>query len=321
MTDFQQVQILTVDPDCAGQRVDNFLLARLKGVPKSRIYRLLRKGEVRVNKGRVKPEYKLQGGDAVRVPPIRLAEAGEQVPVGPELAAKLEASILFEDECMMAVNKPPGVAVHGGSGVQVGLIEALRQMRPAVKFLELVHRLDRETSGVILVAKKRASLKVLQAQFRDKSEQMSLAGIKKTYWALVDGAWPLGRTVVDEPLLRAETASGDRIVKVSSAGKPSKTLFGLVRALRGASWVEATPVTGRTHQIRVHARIVGCPLLGDDKYGIDAVNAKLRAQGLRRLCLHAAKLQFAHPRTGEMLTLEAPMPEDMAVLLEALACS
>ncbi|UTA46349.1 23S rRNA pseudouridine(955/2504/2580) synthase RluC [Simiduia sp. 21SJ11W-1] len=320
MAEFHQVQFFTVEPDYAGQRIDNFLLARLKGVPKSRIYRLLRKGEVRVNKGRVKPEYKVCAGDSVRVPPIRLAEAGDQVPVGPELAARLEAAILFEDALMLAVNKPPGLAVHGGSGVQVGLIEALRQMRPECKFLELVHRIDRETSGIVLVAKKRTSLKMLQAQFREKSENMTLAGIKKTYWALVDGQWPAARKAVDEPLLRTELANGDRIVRVSAEGKPSKTLFKVLALLRGASWVEAMPVTGRTHQIRVHARIVGCPLLGDGKYGDDGVNAKLKAQGLRRLCLHAARLEFLHPEDERPMTLAAPMPEDMQQLVEALGC-
>ncbi len=321
MTEFHQVQFLIVDPDYDGQRVDNYLLARLKGVPKSRIYRLLRKGEVRVNKGRVKPEYKLCAGDSVRVPPIRLAEAGDAVPVGPDLAAKLEAAILHEDDLVLAINKPAGVAVHGGSGVQVGLIEALRQMRPQCKFLELVHRLDRETSGVILVAKKRASLKALQAQFREKSEQMTLAGIKKTYWALVDGEWPADRTVVDEPLLRTELPTGDRVVRVSAQGKPSKTLFKRLALLRGASWVEATPVTGRTHQIRVHARIAGCPLLGDDKYGDDGVNAKHKVNGLRRLCLHAARLQVEYPGSGEVMVFEAPMPADMQQLVDALRCS
>lgn len=320
MAEFHQVQFFTVDPDYAGQRIDNFLLARLKGVPKSRIYRLLRKGEVRVNKGRIKPEYKLAAGDSVRVPPIRLAEAGDQVPVGPELAAKLEAAVIFEDALMLAINKPPGLAVHGGSGVQVGLIEALRQMRPQCKFLELVHRIDRETSGVLLVAKKRASLKALQAQFREKSENMTLAGIKKTYWALVDGSWPESRKLVNEPLLRTELPNGDRMVRVSKDGKPSKTLFSVKALLRGASWIEALPVTGRTHQIRVHARLVGCPLLGDEKYGVDAVNAKLKSSGLRRLCLHAARLEFAHPGSEQSMTLEAPMPEDMQQLMEALKC-
>ena len=321
MSEFHQVQILQVDPDCAGQRVDNFLMSRLKGVPKSRIYRLLRKGEVRVNKGRVKPEHKLQAGDAVRVPPIRLAQEGDVVPVGAELANRLEQAILLEDEWLIAINKPPGLAVHGGSGVQIGLIEALRQMKPEVKFLELVHRLDRETSGVILISKKRSALKALQEQFRDKSEQMTLSGIRKTYLALVDGQWPIDRKEVNEPLLRTELANGDRIVKVSSEGKPSKTLFAVVENLQGASLVEASPVTGRTHQIRVHARIAGCPLLGDDKYGIDLINEKLKRKGLRRLCLHAARLTFVHPGIEQSITVEAPLPEDMAVLLQALRCS
>lgn len=320
MSEFHQVQFLQVDPDCAGQRVDNFLMSRLKGVPKSRLYRLLRKGEVRVNKGRVKPEHKLQAGDVVRVPPIRLAQAGDEVPVGTELAARLEQAIVFEDAWLLAINKPAGLAVHGGSGVQVGLIEALRQMRTEERFLELVHRLDRETSGIILVAKKRSALKALQEQFREKSEQMTLAGIRKTYLALVDGEWPADRRQVDEPLLRVELPNGDRIVKVSSEGKPSKTLFTAVQALQGATLVEASPVTGRTHQIRVHARIAGCPLLGDEKYGIDHINEKLKAKGLRRLCLHAAKLTFVHPDSQASMTLEAPLPDDMKNLLEALSC-
>ncbi|MDN3639729.1 23S rRNA pseudouridine(955/2504/2580) synthase RluC [Simiduia curdlanivorans] len=321
MSEFHQVQMLEVDPDCAGQRIDNYLMSRLKGVPKSRLYRLLRKGEVRVNKGRVKPEHKLQAGDLVRVPPIRLAQEGDLVPIGAELAERLAQAIVFEDDWLIAINKPSGLAVHGGSGVQIGLIEALRQMRPEIKFLELVHRLDRETSGVILVAKKRSALKALQEQFREKSEQMTLAGIRKTYLALVDGQWPAARREVNEPLLRTELANGDRMVRVSAEGKPSKTLFAVVESLQGATLVEASPVTGRTHQIRVHARIAGCPLLGDEKYGIDLINEKLKRKGLRRLCLHAAKLSFLHPTTEQPMVVEAPMPDDMAALLEALRCS
>lgn len=320
MSDFHQVQFFEVEPDYQGQRVDNFLLARLKGVPKSRIYRLLRKGEVRVNKGRVKPEYKLAAGDSVRVPPIRLAQAGDSVPLGAELAGRLADAILYEDKGFLALDKPAGLAVHGGSGVQLGLIEALRQLRPDCRYLELVHRLDRETSGVILIAKKRSALKALQDQFRDKSNNMSLAGVRKTYLALVDGHWPAVRTEVDAPLLRTELPNGDRLVKVSEQGRPAKTLFKVLQLLQGASLVEASPVTGRTHQIRVHARLAGCPLLGDEKYGSDRVNDKLKAKGLRRLCLHAARLSFDHPESGAPMTLEAPLPEDMAQLLEALQC-
>ncbi|WP_015046120.1 23S rRNA pseudouridine(955/2504/2580) synthase RluC [Simiduia agarivorans] len=320
MQDFHQVQFFTVEPDFAGQRVDNFLLARLKGLPKSRLYRLLRKGEVRVNKGRVKPEYKLAAGDLVRVPPIRLAQAGDQVPIGSALADKLEQAILYEDEWLMAVNKPPGLAVHGGSGVQLGLIEGLRQMRPDCRFLELVHRLDRETSGVILVAKKRTALKHLQAQFREKSENLSLKGVLKTYLALVDGQWPLEKSRIDAPLLRTELPNGDRLVKVSDEGKPSRTEFSVVQVLRGATLVQARPVTGRTHQIRVHARIAGCPLLGDEKYGIDSVNSRLKPLGLKRLCLHAAELVFKHPESDSVQTLIAPLPVDMQQLVEALCC-
>lgn len=320
MQDFHQVQIFTVEPDLAGQRVDNFLLARLKGLPKSRLYRLLRKGEVRVNKGRVKPEYKLSAGDQVRVPPIRLAQAGDLVPIGAALAHKLELAIVYEDDWLLAVNKPPGLAVHGGSGVQLGLIEGLRQMRPDCRFLELVHRLDRETSGIILVAKKRVALKHLQAQFREKSENLTLKGVRKTYLALVDGNWPAEKTLIDAPLLRTELPNGDRLVKVSDDGKPSRTQFSVVTALRGATLVQARPITGRTHQIRVHARIAGCPLLGDEKYGIDAVNTALKPLGLKRLCLHAAELVFLHPEADATQTLAAPMPEDMQQLVEALCC-
>lgn len=308
-----KVQWLTIDDDQAGQRVDNFLMARLKGVPKARIYNILRKGEVRVNKGRVKPNYRLCEGDLVRVPPVRVTDKPRAPKPSDQLARQLEGAILFENEGLLVVNKPPGLAVHGGSGINLGLIEVLRQLRPDARFLELVHRLDRDTSGCIMVAKKRSMLRHLQAALRDKQS----GGMTKVYRALVLGAWPAHKRKVDAPLMRLEI-KGDRVVKVHPEGKPSLTHFSVVERFDQATYIEAHLVTGRTHQIRVHAQSAGHPLVGDEKYGDDAANARWRERGVKRLFLHAAKLGFYLPEAIEQTVVEAPLPSDLASALSVL---
>ncbi len=309
-----QVQWLTIDDDQAGQRVDNFLMARLKGVPKSRVYNILRKGEVRVNKGRVKPDYRLAPGDLVRVPPVRITASAPAAKPSDQLVYQLEKAVVFENEGLLVLNKPPGLAVHGGSGVSLGLIEVLRQMRPEARFLELVHRLDRDTSGCIMIAKKRSMLRHMQAAFRDKSG----SGVTKIYQALVLGRWSDRRTKVDAPLMRLEV-NGDRIVKVHPEGKPSLTRFRVLRHFDGATLVEAHLITGRTHQIRVHAQSAGHSLVGDEKYGDDRANGRWREQGVKRLFLHAAELGFYLPDEREMTRVSAPLPADLEAVIARLS--
>lgn len=296
-----KVQILTVADDEAGQRIDNYLRTRLKGVPKSLLYRILRKGEVRVNKKRIKPEYKLQAGDELRVPPIRVSEK-EEAPVSAKLArvAALADCILYEDDGLIVLNKPSGTAVHGGSGLSFGVIEGLRALRPEARFLELVHRLDRDTSGILLVAKKRSVL-------RDLHEQLRVKTVQKDYLALVRGQWQKHCKVVQAPLIKNVLQSGERIVRVSAEGKPSETRFEVVERFEQATLVKASPVTGRTHQIRVHTLHAGHPIAFDDKYGDRDFDAQVAASGLNRLFLHAAAIRFRHPQTGQEMLIEAPL--------------
>lgn len=304
------VQLLTVPAELAGQRIDNFLLARLKGVPRSRIYRILRKGEVRVNKGRVKAEYKLRAGDVVRVPPVRTAEQAPAPIAGDQLRQLVEESILYDANGLLVIDKPAGLAVHGGSGVRLGLIEVLRQMFPRSPFIELVHRLDRDTSGAIMVARKRAVLQHVQAELR--------AGrVGKSYLALAAGKWPRGRRLVEAPLRKNTLKSGERMVSVDPSGKDSETRFQVLERFRNATLVSAEPVTGRTHQIRVHAQFVGCPLAGDPKYSPDDVNRDFRDLGLKRLFLHSAKVGCSLPG-GEEISVEAKLPEELESVLAAL---
>lgn len=312
-----RVRLLEVDPELAGQRLDNFLASRMKGVPKSRIYNLIRKGEVRVNKGRSKPDYKLASGDWVRIPPVRMSAEPDVPMVGQALTDRLEKSILLETEGLLVVNKPPGLAVHGGSGVSLGLIEALRQIRPEIKFLELVHRLDKDTSGCIMVAKKRSVLKHLQEALRDKSAGAA-NGVRKVYHALVLGEWPSSIKRINAPLLKLETGNGERIVKVNGDGKPSVTEFVILKCYEGYTLVEARPITGRTHQIRVHAQHLGHSLAGDEKYGSDEANKVLRGLGVKRLFLHAAELEFTLPGETESRRVTAPLPMDLAQPLARL---
>jgi len=309
-TAFDRVQYLEVSADQAGQRIDNFLLSRLKGVPKSRVYRLLRKGEVRVNKGRIRPEYRLVEEDVVRVPPIRVSKQVSVAP-GRSLRGILAASILLETEEFLVINKPFGLAVHGGSGINLGVIESLRAMREPHDYLELAHRLDRDTSGCLLIAKSRRVLKHLQDQMRQRS-------MDKRYITLVSGRWAKERREVNAPLLKQTVASGERIVRANSEGKPSLTRFKLLKHYADASLLEVKLETGRTHQIRVHCQLVGHPLAGDPKYGNEAFNQTLRGVGLKRLFLHAAELAFTSPATGERVKVQAPLPSELQGVLNKL---
>ncbi|HEX7466398.1 MAG TPA: RluA family pseudouridine synthase [Usitatibacter sp.] len=290
---------IEVTEDDAGQRIDNYLLARLKGVPKSRIYRILRSGEVRINSKRVGPEQKVLAGDRIRIPPVRVAERDEDV-----AAPHFKMPILFEDEALMAIDKPPGIAVHGGSGVAHGVIESLRSMRPQARFLELVHRLDRETSGVLLIAKKRSALTVLHEMMRSRD-------MDKRYLAGVSGRFRNERQRVRVSLAKHVNSAGEKRVSVSEGGQEAETVLRLVERGPEFSLLEAELLTGRTHQIRVHLAHLGHPVLGDDKYGDFELNKALRKQGLKRMFLHAAKLSFAHPVTGEPLELSSPLPADL----------
>lgn len=308
----QAVKMLTINEDEAGQRIDNYLLGKLKGVPKSLIYRILRKGEVRVNKGRIKPEYKLQQGDTVRIPPLRISEKeAPQISHKLTKVAQLEQHIIFEDDCLLVINKPSGIAVHGGSGLSFGVIEALRVLRPEAHFLELVHRLDRDTSGILLIAKKRSALRNLHEQLRVKT-------VQKDYLALVRGQWQSHCKIVQAPLLKNELSSGERIVRVSEQGKPSETRFSVEERYAIATLIKASPVTGRTHQIRVHTQYAGHPIALDDKYGDNQFDQQMRELGLNRLFLHASAIRFEHPKSGEPLFLSAPLEAEMKGILKRL---
>lgn len=306
-----RVQTLQIGGDQAGQRIDNFLLTRLKGAPRSLIYRILRRGEVRVNRGRVRPSYRLAAGDSIRIPPLRLAEAGPAPRPEERVLRRIEASILYEDARLLVIDKPSGIAVHGGSGISYGVIEALRALRPAAPFLELAHRLDRDTSGCLLIAKRRSALRRLHALLRE-------GGVEKRYLALVCGAWEGGAHTVDAPLRKNVLSSGERMVRVSADGKAARTAFSPVRRFPEATLLEVLLHTGRTHQIRVHAAHVGHPLAGDEKYGDAACNARLRELGLRRLFLHARSLRFEMPEDGQQVDVTAPLEPALAALLERL---
>ncbi len=306
------VSFVTIDEGHEGQRIDNFLITQLKGVPKSAIYRILRKGEVRVNKKRVKPVYKLALNDHVRIPPVKVAEKpAEFVPTNLDKVANLEDAILFEDKYLIVINKPSGMAVHGGSGLSYGLIEAIRALRPQERNLELVHRLDRDTSGCLLISKKRSVLKGLHEQLRNKT-------MEKNYWALVAGSWQAKHKNVTEPLLKNTLQSGERVVRVDEAGKPSHTRFRVLERFKDGTLVQASPVTGRTHQIRVHTQCKGHPIACDDKYGDAEFDAQMRAKGLARLFLHAHDLAFMHPKTETTMRVEAPLDKALLNTLKVL---
>lgn len=292
----------------AGGRIDNYLARVLKGVPKSHLYRILRSGEVRVNSGRVEATYRLQEGDEVRIPPIRTAQRQDH---SHRPLPGLEQSILYEDDAFLAMNKPPGMAVHGGSGVASGVIESLRALRPDARFLELVHRLDRATSGILLIAKKRSALRQLHEELRE-------GRMDKRYLVLVPPDFPHQRYEVNESLHKTTNAQGERQVKVSDDGQASRTVFTRKKVYTAASLLEARLYTGRTHQIRVHLAHLGFPVAGDDKYGDFAWNRELSRSGLKRMFLHAARLKFSHPTSGEVITLEAPLPQDLNQFIHAL---
>ena len=313
-----EVRHLRVDEESAGQRLDNFLIRELKGAPKTLVYRIIRSGEVRVNKGRVSAETRIQAGDDIRVPPLRLSEKAQEKTEAAVPAR--EFPVLFEDGLFMAIDKPAGVAVHGGSGVSFGVIEQLRRSRPQAPLLELVHRLDRETSGVLLVAKKKSALKSLQNQFRERETG-------KTYLALVKGAWPQRLKVIDLALHKYLLADGERRVKVVPPDHPdgqrSLSLVkvratGALSALAGTpdeatvfSLLEVTIKTGRTHQIRVHLSHSGHPIVGDDKYGDFELNRRMLRAGLKRMFLHAWRLGLAHPVSAEMMELKSELPVEL----------
>ena len=311
----KSVTHLVIGEEQQGQRLDNFLIRHCKGVPKSHIYRILRSGEVRVNSGRVDATYRLTEGDNLRIPPIRVAERPE---VAAEEVAKqrVELPIVFEDEALLVIDKPEGVAVHGGSGVSFGVIEALRRQRPQAKFLELAHRLDRETSGILLVGKKRLALTALHDMFREHGE-----GADKRYLVLVKGRWMNNTQHVKLPLHKYLTEGGERRVSVDPEGKPSHTVFRLLARWQTASLLEAQLKTGRTHQIRVHLAHLGFPILGDEKYGDFALNKALKKEGLKRMALHAWRMAFRHPLSGAPLAFKAPLPDGLQSYVAVLSAT
>jgi 23S rRNA pseudouridine955/2504/2580 synthase len=306
MNDLNKPRARTVEigEESASQRIDNFLLRTLRGVPKSHVYRVLRSGEVRVNSGRVGPEYRLRLGDRVRVPPVRVSAAVKT-------ARPAEFPVIYEDQALLVIDKPTGVAVHGGSGLSYGAIESLRAARPQAKLLELAHRLDRDTSGLLIVCKKRSALTEMHRQLRDGE-------VEKVYTTIVKGAPAEASFELAEPLHKYVTASGERRVSVRAGGLSARTQVRVRKRGAEFSVLEVRLLTGRTHQIRVHLAHAGHPVLGDDKYGDFTLNRELTRQGVKRLCLHAGRLAFAHPLTGERLRLEAALPADMAAFAARL---
>ena len=305
------VTLRTVTADEAGQRIDNFLMRHFKTVPRSRVYRLLRKGEVRVNRKRVDAEYRIQEGDEVRLPPVRIDAGDEPGRPSSSLLELLERAVIFQDRHLLVIDKPAGVAVHGGSGMSFGVIEALRASRPR-ETLELVHRLDRDTSGCLLIARDRATLTALHALIRN-------GGMHKTYMALVAGSWQLGTKRIDAPLATDNRQHGERHVKVAPAGKDSVSVFKPLQFFGPlATLMEVDIPTGRTHQIRVHASFAGHPLLGDDKYGDHERNAELKQHGLKRTFLHAQSVAFEWPGSGVPFHVSAPLPAELAAVIDAI---
>lgn len=310
-----QVRFVEISVDQADQRIDNFLMCQLKGIPKSLVYRIIRKGEVRVNKGRIKPEYRIKAGDRVRIPPVRQAETKAPGKASDKVLKQIESRIIYEDKRILVLNKPSGLAVHGGSGLRYGVIEALRELRPNDKQLELVHRLDRDTSGCLIIAKKRSALRRLHEQLREGS-------MDKIYLTLVKGKWKGRSKWVDAPLLKNVIRSGERLVFVDSKGKDARSQFIPYSVSEEASLMTVKLDTGRTHQIRVHAQHIGHPIAGDDKYGDEEFNRNLKGKGLKRLFLHAFSLKFHLPNTetgeDEPIYVEAPLDEALVNVLDRL---
>ncbi|MEO8065123.1 MAG: RluA family pseudouridine synthase [Pseudomonadota bacterium] len=306
-----KVQQLAVGERGEGQRLDNFLARNLEGVPKTHIFRVIRKGEVRVNGKRAKPDTRLQASDIVRVPPVRVGDAAPPRRASPAMVEGLTGAIVFEDARLLVIDKPAGVAVHGGSGVSFGVIEALRSARPD-ETLELVHRIDRDTSGLLMISRKPAALRALHALMRDGQ-------VEKRYLALVKGKWELGRKRIDAPLRTDIRVGGERTVKAHESGKEAASVFRPVQFFgKSASLMEVELETGRTHQIRVHATHAGYPLAGDEKYGEEEFNEKMKLLGLKRMFLHAHQLSFTWPDTGVEFTASAPLPADLAAVIDAL---
>jgi 23S rRNA pseudouridine955/2504/2580 synthase len=302
------VQKILIDNEQSGQRIDNFLRRELPGLPKGRLYRILRKGEVRVNGGRVRAEYRLAEGDEVRIPPARISDGPGHV--APGKLVEIESQVIFEDKRLLVINKPSGLAVHGGSGVSHGAIELLRAARPDLRDLSLVHRLDRETSGCLVLAKKRSALRELHGRFRDGT-------VEKNYFALVAGDWQFGERTIDAPLLVEHRKNGERHVVVSGAGKSARTLMRLSRTYGTFSLLQCQPKTGRTHQIRVHALHTGHPIAGDERYGDPAINAAAKKLGLKRLFLHAQSIAFPDD-SGNELHFTAPLADDLQKFLDKI---
>lgn len=309
-TTFASVTYLDITLEQADQRIDNFLFTQLKGVPKSHIYQILRRGEVRVNKGRIKPTYRLQAGDRIRLPPVQQQEQTTPKPTA-HLLKILANTILYEDNALLVINKPAGMAVHGGSGISFGVIEGLRALYPKTASLELVHRLDRETSGCLLIAKKRSMLKQLHEAFR-------CGKIAKSYLALAKGQWQADLTEVDAPLEKNHLQSGERVVRVNQLGKPAQSQFSSEKIFPIATLLRVHPLTGRTHQIRVHATHHGHPLAGDEKYGDPQFNQQMRTFKLNRLFLHAEQIKIHLPEPAYRVTVNAPLPTDLQQVLHQL---
>ncbi|MBL1276442.1 MAG: 23S rRNA pseudouridine(955/2504/2580) synthase RluC [Ectothiorhodospiraceae bacterium] len=323
-----KARFVEIDEERAGQRIDNFLLASLKGVPKSRVYRILRKGEVRVNKGRIKASYRLKAGDTVRIPPIRLADTEAPVSPGAHVLARINDSIVVEEKGFLVLNKPSGLAVHGGSGLDYGIIEAMRALRPEAPYLELVHRLDRETSGCLLIAKRRSILREMHRLLREKGRESATGkmqatgdGMDKRYLALLMGKWKGDERRIDAPLLKNTLRSGERIVTINPEGKSALTFFRPIARYKEATLVEVRLMTGRTHQIRVHAASMGNPIAGDQKYGDETFNRTMKTRGLNRLFLHAKSLGFSLALEGhdQPYRYEAPLEKALELVLNTLA--
>lgn len=307
-----KVRFITIDASHAGQRIDNYLFRVLKGVPKTRVYRAIREGEVRVNKGRIKQDYRLKEEDQVRIPPLRMSEETKLDHPPTWQLEKLKQDIIYEDEELIIINKTAGMAVHGGSGVNFGVIETLRYLRPQTKFLELVHRLDRDTSGCLMIAKKRAALVELH-------HLLQTQGVEKVYLTLVKGRWQGGRQEIKLALQKNQLSSGERIVKVSDSGKPAVSIFEPVQFFPHATLMKVTLMTGRTHQIRVHAAHVHHPIAGDEKYGDKKFNQLMRTLGLKRLFLHAASLTFYLSDLKKMIAICSCLDKDLLNCLHVLA--
>ena len=309
--DFSEVVYVKVSGQYDGQRLDNFLIRILKNVPKSRIYNLIRKGEIRINKGRCKADSRLAMDDIIRIPPIRSIRNNENPVVSNSLKKYISENILFEDKDLLVFNKPSGLAVHGGSGISMGVIEAFRSLRKSDEYLELAHRIDKDTSGCLIIAKSRLALSKI-------GESLQSNQVKKTYVALVKGNWPKGKSKVNAPLKKNTLLSGERIVKVDKLGKRSVTNFEITEKYENTTLLKINLETGRTHQIRVHCQFSGMPIVGDEKYGDTVFNSTMKNFGVKRMFLHASKLKFKHPNQSFLIDVMSPLPDDLKITIDKL---